>query len=96
MMAHITQFNGTFPDAKVADAALVVLQKLERMMASRPIVGGAELPRAVAGCELGCERCYWACALVPHRIDMWEAELDRAGGVPLYALKQDGIAGEGR
>lgn len=79
---------------RTAMAALGAIKRLEEKFENRLLDIG---PKAILlhykpeECELRdrCVSCSLECAIIPARIEWWEGELRRAGGVPLPALLQD-------
>lgn len=65
--------------------ALNAIERLEARLSSGTLREGVKLSRPE--CESGCSDCFLTCAAYKIGIQVWEDELDRAGGVPVWALK---------
>jgi len=70
-----------FPRTKIIsqiDIAKDVLARLEDKLLTRPVVGAIKLN--TPACAMSCPTCNIECAIIPDRIDWWEAEVERLGG----------------
>lgn len=70
------------------EACLHAIDMYEKIIEARPPKEAKGDGLRIPACSFGCKHCSMQCAIAEARIEWWEGELKRIGGVPAFALRR--------